>query len=110
MVKIGRQKNRPNTLVSPAPVGWRTLAEKVYYSVSNPVNSRQAPQDIRSREFQAITELGDFSQEAIRPAGSLTCLSDYLQQLSESITPWRSLDLTTQSIFLPCTVNLGRET
>ena len=30
MVKIGRQKNRPNTLVSPAPVGWRTLAEKVY--------------------------------------------------------------------------------
>ena len=31
MVKIGRQKNRPNTLVSPAPVGWRTLAEKVYY-------------------------------------------------------------------------------
>ena len=32
MVKIGRQKNRPNTLVSPAPVGWRTLAEKVYYT------------------------------------------------------------------------------
>ena len=31
MVKIGRQKNRPNTFVSPAPVGWRTLAEKVYY-------------------------------------------------------------------------------
>ena len=31
MVKIGRQKNRPNTLVSPAPVRWRTLAEKVYY-------------------------------------------------------------------------------
>ena len=33
MVKIGRQKTRPNrpTLVSPAPVGWRTLAEKVYY-------------------------------------------------------------------------------
>ena len=31
MVKIGRQKNRPNTLVSPATVGWRTLAEKVYY-------------------------------------------------------------------------------
>ena len=30
MVKIGRQQNRPNTLVSPAPVGWRTLAEKVY--------------------------------------------------------------------------------
>ena len=30
MVKIGRQKNRPGTLVSPAPVGWRTLAEKVY--------------------------------------------------------------------------------
>ena len=30
MVKIGRQKSRPNTLVSPAPVGWRTLAEKVY--------------------------------------------------------------------------------
>ena len=30
MVKIGRQKNRPNTFVSPAPVGWRTLAEKVY--------------------------------------------------------------------------------
>ena len=30
MVKIGRQKTRPNTLVSPAPVGWRTLAEKVY--------------------------------------------------------------------------------
>ena len=34
MVKIGRQKNRPNTLVSPAPVGWRTLAEKVYCLVS----------------------------------------------------------------------------
>ena len=32
MVKIGRQKNQPNTLVSPAPVGWRTLAEKVYCS------------------------------------------------------------------------------
>ena len=32
MVKIGRQKNRLNTLVSPAPVGWRTLAEKVYYT------------------------------------------------------------------------------
>ena len=31
MVKIGRQKTRPNTLVSPAPVGWRTLAEKVYW-------------------------------------------------------------------------------
>ena len=31
MVKIGRQKNRPNTLVSPAPVRWRTLAVKVYY-------------------------------------------------------------------------------
>ena len=30
MVKIGRQKNRPNTFVSPAPVGWRKLAEKVY--------------------------------------------------------------------------------
>ena len=30
MVKIGRQKNRPNTLVYPAPVGRRTLAEKVY--------------------------------------------------------------------------------
>ena len=30
MVKIGRQKNRPNTLVSAASVRWRTLAEKVY--------------------------------------------------------------------------------
>ena len=30
MVKIGRQKNRPNTLVSAATVRWRTLAEKVY--------------------------------------------------------------------------------
>ena len=28
MVKIGRQKNRPNTLVSAASVRWRTLAEK----------------------------------------------------------------------------------
>ena len=27
--------NRPNTLVSPAPVGWRTLAEKVYYTAEN---------------------------------------------------------------------------
>ena len=35
MVKIGRQKTRPNTLVSPAPVGWRTLAEKVYCKVIN---------------------------------------------------------------------------
>ena len=33
MVKIGRQKNRPNTLVSAASVRWRTLAEKVYYSI-----------------------------------------------------------------------------
>ena len=31
MVKIGRQKSRPNTLVSAASVRWRTLAEKVYY-------------------------------------------------------------------------------
>ena len=30
MVKTGRQKNRPNTLVSAASVRWRTLAEKVY--------------------------------------------------------------------------------
>ena len=30
MVKIGRQKNRPNTLVSASSVRWRTLAEKVY--------------------------------------------------------------------------------
>ena len=30
MVKIGRQKTRPNTLVSAASVRWRTLAEKVY--------------------------------------------------------------------------------
>ena len=34
MVKIGRQKTWPNTLVSPAPVGWRTLAEKVYCMVT----------------------------------------------------------------------------
>ena len=32
MVKIGRQKTRPNTLVSVASVRWRTLAEKVYYA------------------------------------------------------------------------------
>ena len=30
MVKIGRKKSRPNTLVSAASVRWRTLAEKVY--------------------------------------------------------------------------------
>ena len=30
MVKIGRQKNLPNTLVSAASVRWRMLAEKVY--------------------------------------------------------------------------------
>ena len=30
MVKIGRQKNRPNTVVSASSVRRRTLAEKVY--------------------------------------------------------------------------------
>ena len=35
MVKIGRQKNRPNTLVSAASVRWRTLAEKVYCATKN---------------------------------------------------------------------------
>ena len=29
MVKIGRKKSRPNTLVSAASARWRTLAEKV---------------------------------------------------------------------------------
>ena len=33
MVKIGRQKNRPNTLVSASSVRRRTLAEKVYWSI-----------------------------------------------------------------------------
>ena len=33
MVKIGRQKTRPNTLVSASSVRWRTLAEKVYSRV-----------------------------------------------------------------------------
>ena len=31
MVKIGRKKNRPNTLVYFASVRWRTLAEKVRF-------------------------------------------------------------------------------
>ena len=38
MVKIGREKTRPNTLVSAASVRGRTLADKVY-SVSGFANS-----------------------------------------------------------------------
>ena len=34
MVKIGREKTQPNTLVSAASVRGRTLADKVYYMVN----------------------------------------------------------------------------
>ena len=42
MVKIGREKSRPNTLVSAASVRGRTLADKVYSTVMTYVQEREA--------------------------------------------------------------------
>ena len=57
MVKIGRQKNRPNTLVSAAFVRGRTLAEKVYYFLLSRVNgqSQQANESLKQRRLFSWT-------------------------------------------------------
>ena len=55
MVKIGREKTRPNTLVSAASVRGRTLADKVYYG------------EILS-QFEEISRTGNFINTVLSEA------------------------------------------
>ena len=66
MVKIGRQKNRPNTLVSAASVRWRTLAEKVYYvQLGGPPRQRYKLR-ARKKKFDFVQKAGPFHDLAGR--------------------------------------------
>ena len=47
MVKIGREKTRPNTVVSAASVRGRTLADKVYYMATYIIPALRNPRDER---------------------------------------------------------------
>ena len=58
MVKIGRQKSRPNTLVSASSVRWRTLAENVYYTeIRNDINNIDWENELRGKNTEESWEI-----------------------------------------------------